>query len=80
MILQTKAIEPKSGSATGTYPAIIILVSNPDSNKSFVNLQVYCPAIMSGTLEEAKYATNNWVSAPLYLYKDEKDKTKKYKI
>lgn len=79
MILQTKAIEPKSGSATGTYPAIILLVSSPGSNKSFVNLQVYCPAIMSGTLEEAKYATNNWISAPLYLYKDEEDKTKDIK-
>lgn len=72
MIVESKAIEPKAGSATSVYPAIIVNINDPDAdlsndneNKSmFVYLQVYCPDVMSGSIVDARYATNNWIEAP----------------
>lgn len=66
MIVKSEAIEPKASSATSIYPAVIINVSDPSSNNAFVYLQVFCPDVMSGTLADAKYFTDNWIEAPRY--------------
>ena len=66
MIVEDKAIEPKANSATSIYPAVIIDVVNRTSNNAFVDLQVFCPDVMSGDLKDALYAVNNWLEAPKY--------------
>lgn len=62
MIIKSEAVEPKAGSATSVYLAIITAVVESDP---FVHLQVYCPDVMSGTIVDAKYALNNWIEAPV---------------
>ena len=34
MIVESKAIEPKAGSATSVYPAIIVNINDPDADLS----------------------------------------------
>ena len=69
MIVESKAIEPKAGSATSVYPAVIVNLDpkeldTDDTETTFVHLQVFCPDVMSGSVTDAKYATNNWIEAP----------------
>lgn len=65
MIILSEAKESKIASATSTYPALIVKVS--DSGSSIMKrLQFYCPTTMSGLPKDALFATNNWVDAPTY--------------
>lgn len=65
MILKDKAIEPKAGSATSVYNAVIINISGSiNDNNAFMYLQVFCPDVMSGSINDAKFAGNNWIDAP----------------
>ena len=69
MIVESKAIEPKASSATSVYPAVILNIT--DYSDTFVYLQVYCPATMSGDVIDAKFCLNNWVEAPKYPHTGE---------
>lgn len=62
MIVESKAIEPKAGSATSIYPAVIVGMS--DYSNDIIKLHVYCPSVMSGDHITAKITSNNWVEAP----------------
>lgn len=64
MIIKSKAVEPKAGSATSVYPAVIVNISIPSVTSYFVYLQIFCPSVMSGDLMDAKSALNNWIEAP----------------
>lgn len=66
MIVKSEAIEPKASSANSVYPAIIVSIGDVNENNAFLYLQFFCPDIMSGTPEDAKYGMNNWVDAPRY--------------
>lgn len=78
MIVESKAIEPKASSATSVYPAVIINIT--DYSDTFVYLQVYCPATMSGDVIDAKFCLNNWVEAPKYPHTGEDVEAYDYQI
>lgn len=78
MIVESKAIEPKASSATSVYPAVILNIA--DYNDTFVYLQVYCPATMSGDIIDAKFCLNNWVEAPKYPHTGEDVEAYDYQI
>ena len=64
MIVKSEAIEPKAGKATSIYPAVIVNIVDSNTSNIFVNLQVFCPDVMSGSVIDAKFAANNWLEAP----------------
>lgn len=66
MIVKSEAVEPKAGSATSVYPAVIVNILNIVTNEMNVNLQVFCPSVMSGDIFDAKNCQTNWIKAPRY--------------
>lgn len=70
MIVKSEAVEPKAGSATSVYPAVIVNVLDSDPTSTTINLQVFCPSVMSGDLFDAKNCQTNWIKAPRYPHKN----------
>lgn len=66
MIVKSEAVEPKAGSATSVYPAVIVNILNIVTNEMNINLQVFCPSVMSGDIFDAKNCQTNWIKAPRY--------------
>ena len=79
MIVKSKAIEPKSASANSTYYAVIIRVI-PTYNDLTVNLQVYCPDVMSGTPNDALASLSNILEAPVKPHNGENVEDYDYKV
>lgn len=68
MIVFGKTKEPKTASATSTYPAVITCVGAKSSNADggLVKLSFYCPSTMDGHPMECAYCGSNIVEAPVY--------------
>lgn len=66
MIILSKAVESNVASATSTYAAVILKVIKDEINDIFVNIQFYCPTTMAGSPRDALFASNNWLTAPVY--------------
>lgn len=68
MIVFGKTREPKTASATSTYPAVITCVEEKasDVEGGLVKLSFYCPATMDGHPMENAYCGSNIVEAPMY--------------
>lgn len=92
MIVKTEAIEPIAGKATSTYVAIIIKINGSDKEdiksitikdnvpiEDYVTLQIYCPFVMSGDLNDARMCTTNYIQAPLVPHEGA-NKTYSYSI
>lgn len=79
MIVKSKAIETKTATANSTYYAVIIRVI-PTYNDLTLNLQVYCPDVMSGTPHDALYSMTNIVEAPVKPHNGENVEDYDYQV